>query len=397
MAWRLNKSVIRGELDNRQHGMVTGRIWLLGRPEPLELRLSGNALRDVAGARLVFENPRPEPGEPAQLLTRQEGLVGDITAARRFRVASSGPGASRWGQGLYLEWFSDVNGRVVIESADYRLQVTGREWSLTPAEEQQQIRDNRQAVCDWLDELNSMGHLEEGEELDREEERPPWAATEETEDEILDEFQWEKFLKESDERAEKFAELFERYKDEPDGERRVAREMGWTWLEEMLEAEERGLAPEIEPAVLENPPPLEPNPLTEGVDWVRSEHDHIEHPLVQRARRLAIRMWRETEAAGWMKENSPQAIRDLVMQTQMASVRLAGALNHLAYDDQPDNGFLVASLKRGLNVLHQALAAASSRAVADAFPPALVEGYRRELFDLRQDILAHMQTFRSRI
>ena len=30
MAWRIAESVVRGEIDNRRKGCVTGRIWLVG-------------------------------------------------------------------------------------------------------------------------------------------------------------------------------------------------------------------------------------------------------------------------------------------------------------------------------------------------------------------------------
>lgn len=73
MAWRIADSVIRGEIDNRQKGRVTGRIWLAGRKEPLELELQGNALRDLAGRRLRFENPKPKPGQPIDLKPQQRG------------------------------------------------------------------------------------------------------------------------------------------------------------------------------------------------------------------------------------------------------------------------------------------------------------------------------------
>jgi hypothetical protein len=35
MAWRIEQSVVRGEIDNRVRGRVTGRLWLAGRPEPV--------------------------------------------------------------------------------------------------------------------------------------------------------------------------------------------------------------------------------------------------------------------------------------------------------------------------------------------------------------------------
>ena len=57
MAWRIDESVIRGEIDNRTRDRVTGRIWFEGRAEPVELNLTGNAWRDLAGRRLEFVNP----------------------------------------------------------------------------------------------------------------------------------------------------------------------------------------------------------------------------------------------------------------------------------------------------------------------------------------------------
>ena len=62
MAWRIAKSVVKGEIDNRARGTVTGKIWLLGREDPLTFSLSGNCWRDLAGFQFVFTNPDPQPG-----------------------------------------------------------------------------------------------------------------------------------------------------------------------------------------------------------------------------------------------------------------------------------------------------------------------------------------------
>ena len=68
MAWRIHESVIRGELDNREKGRVTGRLWIEGVPEPVLLRLTGNAHPDLAGCRLEFHNT----GEPAIMLPGEQ-------------------------------------------------------------------------------------------------------------------------------------------------------------------------------------------------------------------------------------------------------------------------------------------------------------------------------------
>jgi hypothetical protein len=176
MAWRIEKHVIRGEIDNREKGRVTGRIWLAGRDEPIALDLEGNAWRDLAGHTLRFTNPKfATPfDDDAGFATRQTGVVGDITASRKVRVPTCTdeeltahleartkfPWA--WGNSLYLEWFSETNGRVVIEAAHYQLDLDPeRAWEMTTDEEEAQRSANGGAI------VNSMGRLTRFVELSR--------------------------------------------------------------------------------------------------------------------------------------------------------------------------------------------------------------------------------------
>jgi hypothetical protein len=41
MAFRIHESVVRGEIDNREKGMVRGHIWVEGRAGPVVLQLEG--------------------------------------------------------------------------------------------------------------------------------------------------------------------------------------------------------------------------------------------------------------------------------------------------------------------------------------------------------------------
>src|ERR1041385_8966875 len=138
MAWRIHDSVQRGEIDNRQRGSVRGRLWLNGCLEPVTLDLQGNACPELAGCLLTFENP----GETIPLRTDgpmnpvQRGTIGDLTASRKVRVydvpleqASAmlkrqEKPPEHMANCLYLEWFSEANGRVVVESADYKLVIS---------------------------------------------------------------------------------------------------------------------------------------------------------------------------------------------------------------------------------------------------------------------------------
>ncbi len=166
MAWRIDESVIRGEIDNRIKGRLTGKIWFVGIDEPVELKLEGNPWRDLAGHVLTFTNPNPKPGNLDSLAKIQQGVVGDITASRKVKIPElpieevmklSKAGLSwpwHWANSLYLEWFSARNGRVVIESADYQIQIDAEStWSMDEAMELEQCKENAMALTNFMDRL----------------------------------------------------------------------------------------------------------------------------------------------------------------------------------------------------------------------------------------------------
>src|SRR5260370_21634232 len=47
---------------------------------------------------------------------------------------------------------------------------------------------------------------------------------------IWDEYDWERFLQQQDQRTEKYMELLEKYIDDPQRDEIIAREMGWTQI-----------------------------------------------------------------------------------------------------------------------------------------------------------------------
>ena len=86
MAWRIEEQVVRGELDCRTRGVVTGTLWFLGKEKSVTLKLTGNPWRDVAGHRLTFTHEKARGELPEGLADVQDGLVGDITASRKVKV-----------------------------------------------------------------------------------------------------------------------------------------------------------------------------------------------------------------------------------------------------------------------------------------------------------------------
>ena len=126
MAFRIHDSVVRGEIDNREKGIVRGRIWVHGREEPVTLQLRGNAHPDLAGCVLTFKNPLATSAHPGldSLNPLQDGTIGDLTASRKVRVfdipVEQAYDMCKRGEKppehmancLYLEWYSVQNGRI---------------------------------------------------------------------------------------------------------------------------------------------------------------------------------------------------------------------------------------------------------------------------------------------
>jgi hypothetical protein len=162
VACRIHDAVVRGVIDNRVPGLVTGQLWLAGRAAPIQVRLRGNGWRDVAGCEITFEHNAPETLRPNALAVIQEGVVGDLTASRRAKIplvpmsevkeyyARREPLPCRWANLLYLEWFSERNGRVLLESHEYTVHITERVWALTESEELEQRKVNAAALKDFM-------------------------------------------------------------------------------------------------------------------------------------------------------------------------------------------------------------------------------------------------------
>ena len=396
MAFRIHESVVRGEIDNRVKGTVRGKIWLEGRAKPLVLKLEGNAWPDLAGCLLKFTNPQkrvPHSGLDS-LHAIQRGTIGDITASRKVRVydISTEEAYRMCKRGekppehlancLYLEWFSEFNGRVVIESTDYILNISAPEWRMTPEENVERAK----LAAEGMD--GFMRRLTEAIEKHQRGQKDP--------EEKWDEHDYEKFLKESDARNDKYRELLEKYGDSDEAEQKIAEEMGWVreLTEEEAEAERQRIE-EMNRACEEaqNEPPPEPEPHREGIDWIRTKRGDIAHPLQHRCAESARKFWKRAR-----KEKLADKDLDLfVFEFQTTAAKLAGALSGIAEGRGfVDNAFTVAYLKRALSHLHKSQAGLeavvpkkilSARTIADA---------RKELFEIREGILKLMDEFRGR-
>lgn len=151
MAWRPYENLIEGELDNTVPGRVTGWMRFVGMDEVVKLELEGDFHRDIRGAKIRFRNSKPRDRNHSVTLDDvrsgsymrgfspvQTGKAGDITAGLPPQDYSNYP---------YLEFYSDQNGRVVLELEPEQIAVIGKPipWQETEPVSRQEQHDN--LVC----------------------------------------------------------------------------------------------------------------------------------------------------------------------------------------------------------------------------------------------------------
>lgn len=399
MAWRIEDAVEHGEIDNTVPGHTTGRIWLLGRDEPLILSLDGDCWRDLAGTRLQFENPQPEPAADADALDMdQSGIIGDMTASRKNKVPTVSEEEfhelyqnhqeipHEWRNTLYLEWFSEINGRVVIETSIFTLTISPHEWKMDEDEEDAQKLANLNSMRDFMAQVIRR----------RDPELPESEMTEE-----LDEYAWEERLKESDRLTEAYQEVLEKYMEDSDSEQKEAFVMGWDGLLDALaEREEAGgndsffedsdklgiydLYDDSDDDSADFRDPDDPfgDDADNEEDADESENSH---PLQVRAQELAMRAMDVIDKDAGPDTPSYQLMTHLLQ----VSGKLAGVLHGKEDGYEPETGFVLAVLKRCLNWLNEAVGACQQLVDAESDPDhrAALDHIRSSIFEIRDSIV----------
>src|SRR5712672_397817 len=218
-------------------------------------------------------------------------------------------------------------------------------------------------------------------------------------EEPWDEHDYEKFLKESDARTDKYMELQEKYGDSDEAEAKIAREMGWDreLTPEEAEEEQRRID-EINAACEDavNEPEPEPDPSREGIDWIRTQDGDLRHPLQHRCFESAIKFWRLADDLG-LKKLGDKDLDQFISEFQTTGAKLAGCLNPTARGQHfPAASFPVAYLKRALDHLHKSQAGLEAVAPKKLLPDNAVAEARKELFEMREGILRLMDEFRGR-
>jgi len=401
MAWRVDEQVIRGEIDCRTRGRVSGKIWFLGWENPLTLELEGAPWRDLAGHVLRFTNPDPKPADISGLTEIQQGAAGDITASRKVKVPectmdelmefykARQPFPWHWGNSLYLEWFSRTNGRVVIESASFTLELEATAtWQMSEADEVTQREANAAAMMGFMENLG-MGEAIDDDEAPSEAEREAVAedarmnllldrVTARLEREGRAEDNFERILAEARERLNRENNV---EPEEPTPEQAAERA---AWIEEMNTAAREALED------------------METESWKDGGDSEKPHPLVERASDLAIRLHREVDAAAWLPADASaeHPLAEIIGGVMSASAKLAGALGmHLGDEAWPPDpliaGNVIVRLRKAHDYLgdaRRALDSADAENLADAPWRAVT---RRELEEISAQVTALIREARE--
>ena len=392
MAWRIDEAVAHGEIDNTVEGHTTGRIWLAGRDEPLILSLDGDCWRDLAGTRLQFENPNAKAVEDSDALdVDQSGIVGDMTASRKNKVPTVSEEVFHelyennreipyeWRNTLYLEWFSEINGRVMIESAGYVMTISPHEWEMDEDAEDAQKLANLNSMRDFMAQVIRR--------------RDPDGPEPETSEE-LDEFAWEVRLKESDRLTDAYQEVLEKYMEDSDSEQKEAFVMGWDGLLDALaerdEAGEEDFTEEDKAYRLmdHGEEDFDDEDVTED-DFGQADDepygDEEDHPLQALAQELAMRAMDVIQRDAGPGTPSYELITNLLQ----VSGKLAGALNGRGSGYEPETGFVLAVLKRCLNWLNEAVGSCQELINVERDPDqrAALEHVRSSAFEIRDGIV----------
>ena len=201
-------------------------------------------------------------------------------------------------------------------------------------------------------------------------------------DGIWDEYDWERFLQQQDQRTEKYMELLEKYIDDPQRDEIIAREMGWTatagaddWSAEvdaLLDEDWRSQADEAT---------AEPEAAAETFE------DHV---LYRAAFALTVwidKLFDQNAAL----QDEPVAIK-LATHAALASAKLAAALSD---DDVDELGMTIAYLKRALKAITVSLDSAAKLLSKKLIAARQYSVLQQRLFQVRDGIITLMGEYRG--
>jgi hypothetical protein len=190
-----------------------------------------------------------------------------------------------------------------------------------------------------------------------------------------DEYEWEAFLQEQDELTERYMELEARYRDLPDAEDRIAREMGW----ELPAAFSR----DAEPSDYDD----------DGFDGLDEAEpcSYEEDPLWRRAHDVAVRLHRALPVPADGAE--APAVPELLTQVAMIAAKVAGGRS-MGFSRDALGGN-IANHKRAMQHVLLSLAGVDRAERAGAIARGPAGCFRRDLLGVRERLMHRIVELRQ--
>jgi hypothetical protein len=202
-------------------------------------------------------------------------------------------------------------------------------------------------------------------------------------DRAWDEYDWERFLQQQDQKTEKYMELLEKYLDDPRRDEIIAREMGWSDL-----LGEKDWSEEVD-ALMDEDWRTRDDEGEEKIE--RSPFETFEEHSLYRAA-FALTVWIDKLFDQYPAlQNEPTAVK-LATHAALASAKLAAALSD---DDVDEIGMTIAYLKRALKAITVSIEA-SARLLSEKLVAAPQHAVlQQRLFQVRDGIITLMGEYRG--
>jgi hypothetical protein len=205
-------------------------------------------------------------------------------------------------------------------------------------------------------------------------------------DRAWDEYEWERFLQQQDQKTEKYMELLEKYIDDPQRDEIVAREMGWAHLSE---EETEDWNEEAESFLDETGEGEEEE--DSAINQINACAESFEQHVLYRAA-FALTIWiDQLFEANPALQNDPAAVK-LATHTALAAAKLAAALSD---EEAEELGMTIAYLKRALKAVTVALDAAGQLRAEKSITAEQHSTVTQRIFQVRDGIILLMGEFRG--
>lgn len=205
-------------------------------------------------------------------------------------------------------------------------------------------------------------------------------------DRAWDEYDWERFLQQQDQKTEKYMELLEKYIDDPQRDEIVAREMGWVHLSE---EETEDWNEEAESFLDETGEGEEDE--GSAIGQINASAESFEQHVLYRAA-FALTIWiDQLFEANPALQNDPAAVK-LATHTALAAAKLAAALSD---EEAEELGMTIAYLKRALKAVTVALDASGQLRTDKSITAEQHSAVAQRIFQVRDGIILLMGEFRG--